>query len=284
MRVARFRLAVVMGSTAATSIVLGLGSPALARPDGVLERDEGLLLDITFADESGGVPVPIPIEDRIYYCDIAREFSERVWEATVGQHYVSAVHFWDGYTLAEKPVSIRWYHRDGDALVHNSTLMDMYDAAVGCRSTFLGVDESDQLIREMVCDTGQTCMVPPDGSIIVAGDPVPAGSTTAGLGLTNAELHRTVCVDGNGNTIREGTTRVGWTLAHELGHLAYNLSDEYDKNNLLGVCVGEPDNNGTDETSMMAALDRNHFCDEETHLGVRQIKDVDGNLLFHARG
>jgi len=74
---------------------LVVAKPALAGPNGIVERPEGLILDIVFRgrdEEDDADPdadfVPIPVEDRVYYCDMVQEAARAMWEMTNGHHYV----------------------------------------------------------------------------------------------------------------------------------------------------------------------------------------------------
>lgn len=253
--------------------------------DSIKESELGFVMYFNFMTNKDGSFTPVSLPDRDYYCDAVESFARVMWDLTLGQHFFYKFRFYD----AEKYINqemVRWGHWDDDPgmLPGKHRRLIMYDMALDCRPQILGV-EDDELVRDMACvDPSHTCWVTPspDETITEVGTPPPAGSE-----IFDPDIHdqvsvsrRSVCVDSDGHVARQSAEFMGWVLAHDYSHYLWDLPDEYDGGESLGVCVGQDWNDGNEHTSMMAARNREHWCDEKTHIGKDVVRDPDSGEPF----
>jgi hypothetical protein len=193
---------------------------AWASPPGMTEKDEGLVINISFRGihEADNIEddAPIAIEDRIYYCNVALEAAESIWTVTHGQHYIWKVHFFDGFPPGDIETRMHWYHKDYDPRVEyglSDTVgqLRMYDVAEGCVPEIQGLHQNGSPNYTLVCphDPNLDCAIPEFGDVVVAGELVPDGYVIAGdQEFTEDEIRISVCIDDEGRSIR--MDRMNW--------------------------------------------------------------------------
>lgn len=239
---------------------------------GAAENDHGLVYSVWFAPPLPGEPaVPMTVQDQVHYCGAAEEWSRRIWEVTDGSHLIYQVHFYSGYEAPPPSTEVVWIRSEGtpnggcsDPEINNRCF-SMYDFKKGCTKIY-EVHEGELTAHLECLGENQVCS------------------------SEDADDARTAICMENGEPVETPLDELGWVMAHENAHSHYNLLDEYVPNsstaiyNLYHVCVGEPDNQGTDQTSMMAKRMRNHWCDSSTHVTERPVRDKDGDILLDGGG
>ena len=232
------------------------------------ENRHGLVYSVWFAPPGPNDPEvpPMTVQDQVRYCGAAEEWSRRIWEVTDGSHLIYQVHFYSGYDERPGSTDVVW-RRWADTA--NATLnggeFRMYDEFKGCKRVF--EIQGGALAAHLECsEPGQVCST------------------------TDAAQQRDATCLINGEPFLTSAAEIGWIMAHENAHSHYGVRDEYVENASAGplylyhVCVGEDDNQGTDETSMMAKRLLNHWCDAGTHVPERTVRDSNGNILLDGDG
>jgi|GEM_PF-1949576 len=242
---------------------------AWSSPAAAAENDHGLVYSVWFAPPGPDDPEvpPLTAQDQVRYCGAAEEWSRRIWEVTDGSHLIYQVHFFSGYQ--DKPpstIEVEWRRwKDTPNANDCSQCFHMFDTFKGCSKDY--AFENGELKASLAC-TGA-------GEVCSSEDP--------------ADLREASCQIG-GEPVPTPTADLGWVMAHENAHSHYNLSDEYIPTSSpqvyggYGVCVGEAGNQGTDKTSMMAKRMRNHFCDGETHVSQRPVRNLAGEIVLDDEG
>ncbi len=228
------------------------------------ETDLGLSYNIWFAPagEDDPTPPPLTVQDQLRYCAIAEQWSRRIWEMTDGSHLLYRVAFYSGYDAAPAGYTVKWHRWDAEAgTALGAGWFNMYEGARKCDPVFEGAD--GDLGGFLTCpEPGQVCS-------------------------SNAlEDYRTARCTENGDQVLQTPEELSWTMAHELGHSDYHIQDEYATiaGATFPVCLGLPDNIGTDETSMMAWRGRNHWCSIDTHIDERVVMDANGDPILDING
>lgn len=231
------------------------------------ENELGLSYSFRFAQPKPEEPTPPPltIQDQVHYCAVAEEWSKKVWEMTDGSHHIYSVHFYHGSPAYTGSIWHRWPGTPR-ATRHNTGSIMMYDMLKVCQKVFS--TDAGELTGHLTCaEEGQVCS------------------------SDNIQDYREAFCTLDGEPVPATVEEMAWALAHESGHANYGAYDEYN-DNLPGdvgnvnfpVCFGRPDNQGTEETSMMAARGLNHWCDGGTHVSEREVRGADDNVLVDSNG
>jgi hypothetical protein len=204
---------------------------------------------------------PVTPTQQAKYCAAAQEWARRHHEVTEGQHEITRVTFFK-VPGGDVPSNshVEWMREHGRPHVwvmgngQPVKLITMYDVAYGCRTVWDVVDGE-------ITDVGTTCEhADPDAT------------------CESDENGNSICTL-DGEPIVRSALDWGWVLAHENSHWFHAIDDEYkpDGNAIEGfkVCVGDEDNEGTEQTSMMSEWNRNHWCDDETHVNPLTFMGVD---------
>ena len=232
------------------------------------ENEHGLVYSVWFQPPGPDDPEPEPltVQDQVRYCGAAEEWSRRIWEVTDGSHHIYQVHFYSGYDDKPPSTAVFWQRWKGTPNANNcAKCFSMFDTQKGCAKDF--AFENGELVARLGClGEGQVCS---------SEDP--------------ADQRTATCLV-NGEPFATPTAEVGWVLAHENAHSHYNLLDEYVPDSssatyrLYHVCVGEQGNQGTEQTSLMAKRLRNHWCDKDTHVSERPVRNFEGEIVLDGSG